>query len=157
MSAWSGHETTSQGFLYKKDDQLGSAVELEKPLVHKKARCPQATPRPEPFLVGTPGMWLQHREHPRLCWSFCRRHGFLGHFHQTISFCPSLKVKHSCHSLMTLSDCLVSSLFHPLTGAFPKNLCTVNLPILLSAPWRIRPGSAVKTLKSSTAWVYSNV
>ena len=64
----------------------GSAVELAKPLVHKKARCPEAAPRPEPFLAGTPGMWLQHREHPSLCWSFCRRHGFLGHFHQTISF-----------------------------------------------------------------------
>ena len=33
----------------------GLAVELGKPLVHKKARCPQATPRPEPFLAGAPG------------------------------------------------------------------------------------------------------
>ena len=34
----------------------GSTVELGKPLVHKKARCPHVAPRPDPFLAGTPGM-----------------------------------------------------------------------------------------------------
>ena len=32
----------------------GSTVELGKPLVHKKARCPHVAPRPDPFLAGTP-------------------------------------------------------------------------------------------------------
>lgn len=124
----------------------GPAAELGKPPVHTKTRAPASSDphaagaqRQTPYWRGLLGWPTSAQKHPQTLLILLQMTWQPRTFPSNLlSFCPSLKVRLLCHSLMALPACLVCSLFFSLAGIFPKNPCTVN-PVLVSAPWRTRP------------------